>query len=223
MSRCSKCGIEILDNTMECPLCHSVLTGDSESADTPSMYPNMMKIVRKWRFVERLVLFLSIVTMAALILANFIGTPFVAWTVIIGLILVYVNALLRMAITGRVGYQSKTLILTFLAVGILIGIDALTGYRGWSLNVILPSAILFLSLSIFILIFVNFRNWQSYIPMEILQVFLSLVLILLHILGVITYPNIVYIATLVSVLLLSGTVILGGDRAKRELYRRFHV
>ncbi len=208
---------------MECPLCHSVLTGDTEMAETPSMYPNMLKSVRKWRFVERLVLFLSIVTIAALILANFIGTPFVAWTIIISLILVYVNTTLRMAITGKVGYRSKTLILTFLAVGILIGIDALTGYIGWSLNVILPSAILFLSLAVFILIFVNIRNWQSYIPMEILQVFLSLVLILLHIVGVITYPNIVYIATLVSVLLLSGTVILGGDRAKRELYRRFHV
>ena len=223
MSKCSKCGIDILDNTMECPLCHSVLTGDNADDVTPSMYPNAARIVRKFRFVERLVLFLSIVAMAALVLANFIGKPFVAWTVIIGLILLYANTALRMSITGRVGYQSKTLFLTFLAVGILIGIDALTGYRRWSLNYILPSAILFLSLCIFILIFINLRNWQSYIPMEILQVVLSLVLIILNITGVITYPNLVYIATLVSSLLLAGTIILGGDRAKRELYRRFHV
>ncbi len=223
MSKCSKCGIDILDNTMECPLCHSVLTGDNTDDVTPSMYPNVARIVRKFRFVERLVLFLSIVAMAALVLANFIGKPFVAWTVIIGLILLYANTALRMSITGRVGYQSKTLFLTFLAVGILIGIDALTGYRRWSLNYILPSAILFLSLCIFILIFINLRNWQSYIPMEILQVVLSLVLIILNITGVITYPNLVYIATLVSSLLLAGTIILGGDRAKRELYRRFHV
>ena len=223
MSKCSKCGIDILDNTMECPLCHSVLTGDNTDDVTPSMYPNAARIVRKFRFVERLVLFLSIVAMAALVLANFIGKPFVAWTVIIGLILLYANTALRMSITGRVGYQSKTLFLTFLAVGILIGIDALTGYRRWSLNYILPSAILFLSLCIFILIFINLRNWQSYIPMEILQVVLSLVLIILNITGVITYPNLVYIATLVSSLLLAGTIILGGDRAKRELYRRFHV
>ena len=187
------------------------------------MYPNAARIVRKFKFVERLVLFASVVAMGALILANFIGRPFVAWTVIIGLILIYANALLRLTITGKVGYISKTLVLTFLAVGILIGIDALTGYKRWSLNVILPSAILLLSLVVFILIFVNFRNWQSYIPMEIFMVVLSLALIAMYLVGIITYPNIVYIATAVSGLLLAGTVILGGDRAKRELQRRFHV
>ena len=223
MSRCSKCGVEILDNTMECPLCHGVLTGDSDGTENPPMYPNAARIVRKFRFVERLVLFLSVLAMAGLVLANFIGTPFVAWTVIIGLILVYANTLLRMAITGRVGYMSKTLVLTFLAVVILIGIDALTGYNRWSLNVVLPSAIMLLSLVVFILIFVNFRNWQSYIPMEIFMVVLSLALIIMYLVGIITYPNIVYIATAVSGLLLAGTLILGGDRAKRELYRRFHV
>ncbi len=223
MSRCSKCDIEILDNTMECPLCHSVLKGDEQRTDTPSMYPNAARIVRKFKFVERLVLFASVMAMGALILANFIGRPFVAWTVIIGLILIYTNVLLRLTITGKVGYISKTLVLTFLAVGILIGIDALTGYKRWSLNVILPSAILLLSLAVFILIFVNFRNWQSYIPMEIFMVVLSLALIAMYLVGIITYPNIVYIATAVSGLLLAGTVILGGDRAKRELQRRFHV
>ncbi len=223
MSRCSKCGVEILDNTMECPLCHGVLTEDPDETKNPPMYPNAARIVRKYRFVERLVLFLSVLAMGGLLLANFIGTPFFAWTVIIGLILVYVNTLLRMAITGKVGYMSKTLVLTFLAVGILIGIDALTGYKRWSLNVVLPSAIMMLSLAVLILIFVNFRNWQSYIPIEIFMVVLSLSLILMHIAGIITYPNIVYIATAVSGLLLAGTLILGGDRAKRELYRRFHV
>ena len=220
MSKCAKCGIEILDNTDMCPLCHSVVTKD---ADVVPMYPSAEGIVRKFRFIERLVLFASVVAMGGLVLANFIGRPFVVWTVIIGLILVYANTLLRMTITGKVGYQSKTLVLTFLAVGILIGIDALTGYNRWSLNVVLPSAILMLSLVVFILIFVNFRNWQSYIPMEILMVVTSLVLIIFYLVGIITYPNMVYIATVVSVLLLTGTVILGGDRAKRELYRRFHI
>ena len=112
MSRCSKCGVEILDNTMECPLCHGVLTGDVDGSENPPMYPNAARIVRRFRFVERLVLFLSVVAMAGLILANFFAKPFVAWTVIIGLILVYANTLLRMAITGRVGYMSKTLVLS---------------------------------------------------------------------------------------------------------------
>ncbi len=242
MSTCKKCGIKIRDNTVECPLCHCVLDGTTGQAsngaitgsDTSNegrapggteagMYPNIAATVRKFRFVERLVLFLSIVSMMGLVLANIIGRPFVAWTVIIGLILIYVNTALRMGVTGRVGYWSKTIFLTFLAVAVLIGIDALTGYYRWSINVILPSAVLFLNFSIFLLIFINMRNWQSYISMEILQVFLCAVMLILYMVGVITYPNIVYIATAVSLLLFTGTVIFGGDRARRELYRRFHI
>ncbi len=227
MSVCKKCGIEIRDITMECPLCHCVLDdvpGQSEkTTDAVGMYPNIAATVRKFRFAERLVLFLSIVSMMGLVLANIMGRPFIAWTVIIGLILVYANTALRMGITGRVGYWSKTIFLTFLAVATLIGIDALTGYYRWSLNVILPTAVLFLDFSIFLLIFINMRNWQSYIPMEILQVFLCAMMLILVAFKIITYPNMVYIATAVSLMLLCGTVIFGGDRARRELYRRFHI
>ncbi len=219
MSKCVKCGVDILDASCECPLCHSVI----EENDNKDIYPDVAVNARKLRFVERLVLFISFVTMMALILANILGHPFVVWTVIIGLILVYVNTALRMGITGRVGYQSKTLWLTFIAVAILIGIDALTGFIGWSLSVIVPSSVMLLSLITFLLMFINMRNWQSYIPLEIFLVVLSVFMLILSLVGVVTYPNIIYIALMVSVLLLSGTLILGGDRAKRELYRRFHI
>ena len=219
MSKCVKCGVEILDGSCECPLCHSVI----DENDNNNIYPNVAVSARKLRFVERLVLFASFVTMMALVLANIIGRPFVVWTVIIGLILLYANTALRMGITGRVGYQSKTLWLTFIAVAILIGIDALTGFVGWSLSVIVPSSVMLLSLITFLLMFINLRNWQSYIPLEIFLVVISVFMLILSLVGVITYPNIIYIALMVSVLLLAGTLILGGDRAKRELYRRFHV
>ena len=230
MGTCKKCGIKIMDITEECPLCHRVLDdisdnkdADSNASESGCMYPNIAASVRKGRFVERLVLFLSIVSIFGLILANFFWRPFIAWTVIISLIIAYGNTALRMGVTGRVGYWSKTMYLTFLAVAVLIGIDALTGYNRWSLNVILPTAVLFLDTSIFLLIFINLRNWQSYIPMEILQVVLCVVMLIFYLTGIITYPNLVYIATAVSLLLFIGTVIFGGDRAKRELYRRFHI
>ena len=223
MSRCNKCGIEILDNACECPLCHSVPDGNDGGLRSADMYPDVSVSVRKFRFIERLVLLVSVVAMMGLVLANIIGRPFVAWTVIIGLILIYINTVLRMTVTGRVGYQSKTLWLTFTAVVILIGIDALTGYRGWSLDFVLPAAVLFLDLAVFILMLVNLRNWQSYIPMQILQIVLSVVMLVLSIAGVISYPVLVYIALAVSVLLFAGTVIMGGGRAARELYRRFHI
>lgn len=219
MSKCVKCGVDILDGSCECPLCHSVI----DENDTSNIYPDVAVSARKLRFVERLVLFASFVTMMALVLANIIGHPFVVWTVIIGLILLYVNTALRMGITGRVGYQSKTLWLTFIAVAILIGIDALTGFVGWSLSVIVPSSVMLLGLITLLLMLINLRNWQSYIPLEIFLVVLSVFMLVLYLVGLIAYPNIIYIALMVSVLLLSGTLILGGDRAKRELYRRFHI
>ena len=224
MKKCKNCGVVVVDPTEKCPLCKCILeTCEDEqekTCHTRGMYPNASRVVRKFRLAERLVLFLSLTAMCGLVLANYFWQPFIAWTVVIGLILIYVNTALRMAITGRVGYQSKTLWLTFLGVAFLIGIDALTGNYGWGLNYVLPSAVLMLSVVYLVLIIVNRRNWQSYISMEVLQIFLSLVLLVLFFAGVIKDLTLVLIALIVSVLLFAGTMIFGGGRAKRELYRR---
>ena len=128
MNKCKKCNVVILDDTDRCPLCKHVLESDGIPGE--SRYPDAIATARKFRFVENLVLFISIVAECLLIAINFHVDREVAWSLVIGIILLYGNVVLRMAILGKSGYLAKTVCLVLLAIVMLLGIDYLTGYSG---------------------------------------------------------------------------------------------
>lgn len=221
MNRCQKCNVIIMDDTDRCPLCQHVLQSDGETME--NSYPNAMAVTKRFRFLENLFLFVSIVTGSLLTWINYEVNPEMAWSLIVGIILVYANVVFRMAVVGKNGYMYKTLILVILAVVMLFGVDYLTGYRRWSLDYVLPCGILVLDLALFVLMLVNRRNWQSYMMAEIFTILLSVIPVVLRIVGVIRFPYLVWIALAVSVFLFLGTLILGDQRARTELKRRFHI
>ncbi len=78
-------------------------------------------------------------------------------------------------------------------------------------------------LFIVILMFVNRRNWQSYIMLELFMIVLSAVPLVLMWFHIVTETFIGGLAFAVSILLFAGTLIIGDRRARSELKRRFHV
>lgn len=221
MSRCKNCKIEILDPTDKCPFCNCVL--ENYDLDKEGMYPNASAVVKRFRFLENLFLFLSIMFETIfLVISYWLDTGYV-WSIVAGLVLVYANVVFRLAIVGRSGYQFKICSLVFTAIAILIAIDYVTGYKGWSINFVLPSGILLIDLGILILMIINHRNWQSYLMLQILTILLALIPTVLLILQIVTFSYITVIALGASVFIFLGTLILGDQRARTELKRRFHV
>ena len=150
MNRCQKCNVMILDDTDRCPLCQHVLQSDGEKME--NCYPNAIAVTKRFRFWENLFLFLSIVTESLLVWINDAVNPQVAWSLVVGIILIYANLVFRMAVVGKNGYMFKTLSLVILAIVMLLGVDYLTGYSRWSLDYVLPCAVLVLDLVLLILI-----------------------------------------------------------------------
>ena len=194
MNKCKKCNVVILDDTDRCPLCKHVLESDGIPGES--------------RYPENLVLFISIVAECLLIAINFQVDREVAWSLVIGIILLYGNVVLRMAILGKSGYLAKTVCLVLLAIVMLLGIDYLTGYRRWSLDYVLPGGIIAIDLALFILI---------------LTILLSIVPVVLLQMRIIHFPYLAWGSLGVSVFLFLGTLILGDQRARTELKRRFHI
>ena len=158
MNKCKKCNVVILDDTDRCPLCKHVLESDGIPGE--SRYPDAIATARKFRFVENLVLFISIVAECLLIAINFQVDREVAWSI---------------------------------------------------------------DLALFILILVNRRNWQSYMMSELLTILLSIVPVVLLQMRIIHFPYLAWGSLGVSVFLFLGTLILGDQRARTELKRRFHI
>ena len=148
MSRCRNCNVEILDETSVCPLCHSVL---EQTEELENMYPDARHKNQKMLFASRVFLFCAIVTEFVLINIDFGGDFRVHWSVLAGLGLLYVYAVLRYAVLGKSGYQAKMVVLVFLAVLLTVAVDIMTGYRGWSVEYVASGGLLFVDMSILVL------------------------------------------------------------------------
>lgn len=220
MSRCKQCNVEILDETERCPLCHSVL---EKTVEVENMYPNVRTMTRRLALLSRIYLFVAILVEALLIYLNVLSDSEMFWSAIPGLAMLYGYLVLRYAILGKSGYKGKIIVLTLIAILMVVAIDFVVGYRGWSVNYALPSAILLVDTGILILMCINRRNWQSYMMWQIFMILCSVVPLVLYAVGIVTAPILALLAFAFSAALFLGTLIIGDRRARTELRRRFHV
>ena len=220
MSRCKQCNVEILDETERCPLCHSVL---EKTVEVENMYPNVRTMTRRLALLSRIYLFVAILVEALLIYLNVLSDSEMFWSAIPGLAMLYGYLVLRYAILGKSGYKGKIIVLTLIAILMVVAIDFVVGYRGWSVNYALPSAILLVDAGILILMCINRRNWQSYMMWQIFMILCSVVPLVLYAVGIVTAPLLALLAFAFSTALFLGTLSIGDRRARTELRRRFHV
>ena len=88
MNKCQKCNVTIIDDSDRCPLCRHVL----QQSETPGIncYPNAIQVTKRFRFLENLVLFLSLLTGCVLGGINYMVNPDVPWSLVVALILAIV-------------------------------------------------------------------------------------------------------------------------------------
>ncbi|MEE1305461.1 MAG: DUF6320 domain-containing protein [Agathobacter sp.] len=220
MSRCLRCNITVNDDTEKCPLCHQILENGGIGEDK---YPDARVTTRKFRLLENIILFLSIVAVVVVFMVDYLMSGVLEWSLIVFLVLIYANVVLRLTILGRSGYIFKT-VWSLVSGGVFLYLlDYMTGDRGWSLNYAFPAIIIGLDVAVLVLMIVNYRNWQSYMMMQLFTLLLSNLGMIFMGMGVITTTYLVMTAMGCSLLLFLGTLIIGDERARTELKRRFYV
>ena len=218
------CKVEVLDNTDKCPLCHHVLEWDENEIERDDLYPNARVQRRKYQLLENVFLFASIVLWVVLFAIDYYTNPLFLWSFTVGLVIIYANVLLRLTILGKSSYMAKIIWTIIIGCSVLIEADLLTGNRGWGVNFALPTAVLLWDIALVILmLFINRRNWQSYIIDQLTALLACLGMLVLILFHIITFPYYAYGVMVVTVLLFVGTVIIGDRKAREELVRRFHL
>lgn len=220
MSKCRYCGIEVLDQTEHCPLCQGVLEQDGEGVVT---YPNAVAERKKLHFVFRLILFLSVAAGLICFAINRYVTPESNWSFIVIASLVYALWMVYIMFKDNAGYRIRILSGVAGAVILIILLDVLTGFGGWSINYVFPFAIVLVDVALVVLMLVNRRNWQSYLILQFFMILVGIVPIVMCHKGMITTGVLVNVIFLATLILFLGSVILGGKTAKNELVRRFHI
>ena len=139
MSRCKQCNIEILEPTERCPLCNSVL---EKSEDLEAMYPQIHQKARAFTMILRVYSFLAITIELILFTLAFFAKISYLTVLIPALFLFYIYMVLRFAVIGKSGHRAKIIVLAFLAVAIMVALDYIRGFNGWSINYVFPSAVI---------------------------------------------------------------------------------
>ena len=220
MGKCWNCKVEILDETECCPLCKSIL---EQTEELENMYPDVRIRMRRLKLFSRIYLFCAILAEAALFCVNLLTESQIWWSAITGLAFLYFYMVLRYAILGKSGYKSKVTVLVILSILIAVVIDFVLGYRGWSVDYVLPVGILVVDAVVLICMIGNRRNWQSYMMWQILMILCSLIPMGLYIKELEQNPYMAFLSLAVSVTIFLGTIIIGDRRARMELVRRFHI
>lgn len=220
MSKCIRCNVKIKDDTLICPLCRSVL---EEGGKGTKSYPNARVRIRRLNLFSNIILFLALLVSAVCGYINYITYRGIVWSLIADAGIFYAFLIFRLAIVGNSGYRTKMTSMTVLAVLYVILIDVVIGYRGWSVNYVLPGAVILTDAAIVVLMIVNWRNWQSYLLFQLSLIVCSIIPLILAWVDIVTEPGCSVLAFGLSVFLFLGTLIIGDRRARTELRRRFHV
>ncbi len=220
MNKCNFCGIEVLDKTEHCPLCNGVLEGDSEGKMT---YPDLYMEVKKVNFLYRLLMFFCVLGGIGTAIGFYLFSDEMKWGVIVEICILYTMWMLYVSFNDRAGYRVRLLTGVAFAVLLVIAIDILIGYHGWSLNFILPSGIILVDVVLLVLMLANYRNWQSYLVFQIGLLLVCILPVIFIKMGLVTHPVVSAIAIFFTLIQTIGAIMLGGSTAHHELKRRFHV
>lgn len=220
MKNCNTCHITILDNTKQCPLCHTTLIGDTTKNES-QRYPKISNI-KKNNFVIKLLLFLSALLLLACVIVNRIIDPELGWSSICIVGVLYIWLTTMYSIKSNVNIASHVLLQSVCVSIICIVIDAIFGWKQWSINYALPISIQAANVTMFVLLIVTHKRYLKYMIYQLILSVYSIIPIVLLNLGIVTRVMPTFISTSIAVITLIATLIFCGKAFDAEIERRFH-
>ena len=221
MQYCNVCKVNIAGAQKNCPLCGGELEGtfDKNSA----LFPNIPPPKYSTSFLIRLITFIAIAAMAISAAVNMLATPEVWWSLIViaavgtAWLTVIVAIYKRRNILKTVAWQM------FLISGAAVLWDVAIGWKGWSLDFVLPGccAVAMISMFVLAIIFkIPPREYIFYIILDSVYGIVPIIFVLTGILNMVL-PSILCI--LLSVLCIAAILLFQWRNIKEVSERKFHL
>ena len=220
MSKCNRCNIEVLDDSLICPLCKGAL---SDTKPARPAYPDMLPKLQRMRLALRIVAFCAIVGSLVLGIVNYLTYRGVRWSLVSVAAIVYLYLTFAVTVQPLSDEQEKILFQGIISMALALAVDFSLGYRGWSVNIAIPVVMIVVDVVFFVMMLVRRRDWRSYVIPQIELTLLAAVLLLLVSMDVVTWKALAMVAVFVIVVQLFGVFLIGGRSTTLELNRRFRM
>lgn len=220
MKYCNSCNVDVVGKRKICPLCQERVSGDKYQEE---VFPKILFVYRQYSEFFKIMLLISIIIATLAVSANILVAGTYAWSLFILGVLGSVWASLinlinqRKNIPKNIWYQ----VLTISAIALVW--DFLTGWRGWSINYVIPLACVFAMISMAIISKIRKLHIEDYILYIIIDGLFGIVPVIFIIMGFldVLYPSVICIAT--SVISLATIIIFEDKSLIAEIKRRLHV
>ena len=220
MKQCRECGVAIATPAVRCPLCGAPLQ-QGPGGEKPA-YPKFVESRKRYYFVRRLLLFLSILSAFVCILVNLLATPEFWWWpfVVTGLVYVWCAVPHIFRKGGNLG--GKLLMQVVCASALFVALDFETQWRGWSVTFALPLVFCAGIIGVLILILCNRTNWAVYVLYQVTLAAFGFIPLCLYLAGVSTSLLTALLPTCLAAASLAMLAAFGDRSIKNEFKRRLH-
>lgn len=219
MKYCEKCKVSVRGKEMVCPLCQNRLSGTDEEG----LYPSVPTIYRQYELFFKLLIFSTIAVGVICVAVNLIFPQSGYWSVfvVLGVLCFWIS--LPYALRKKDNIPNNITAQVFILSVLSLGWDWFTGWRGWSLNFVIPISCSIAMVSLAIIARVTKIPAEDYIVYLIVDIMFGIVPLFFYLTGHVGFviPSVVCIA--LSILSLSGLILFEGKNVLREIIKNFRL
>ncbi len=196
----------------------------SADADDIAKYPEPEEgNARRYNFVLRLVIFISLVIGSSSLLINFLTYSGNLWSLyVVGTLLyVWIAIVYPLFSKKKIG---RIIVLDAIVTSIYVfALELATQTQGWGLTYVTPFIFITATLMITFIIFLKRLKWREYTIYQTIMVIMGFLPIVFCVTGLVTsvWPSI--LSAFYSFLTLAGMFIFADKKYKDELIKRFHL
>lgn len=221
MQYCNYCKIHIRGNNEKCLLCGNILQDDNKK-DNQEVYPDIPPAYEH-HLAIRIMVFISIITVVVNFAIYLIFPTNIKWPVFVvfGLLSMWLS--LIMVIKKRHNIPKNITWQVTIVSALSIFWDWRIGWRGWSLDYVIPIACISAMLVMYVtakIMKLSIRDYILYSLLDGLFGIIPILFILLKWIDVV-YPSIICVG--ISIIFLSAIFIFQGENIKMELHKKMHI
>jgi len=229
MRFCEKCGVNVADDSIHCPLCQRRLIhkNNSEKVEKASgensIFPIIPTLYSKYSLFIRIIIFFSIVACVVSITLDLLIPTKIHWSVfvVMGIACMW----LSLAIAYKKMHNIPKIILhqVLFSAGIVLLWDYFTGWHNWSVDYVIPFLFIGANIVLIIVAWILNLNITDFIFYFFINMIFGIVPIMFICTGILNvlYPSLASVG--LNVIALSGLFLFQGKRIKSEIISRFHV
>ncbi len=220
MKYCNYCKVDIREDKERCTLCGNKL--EEKTGESEKIYPNIAPLYKSHMAI-RILVFISIVIIVTSFAVNIIFPSDRNWPILLifGLLSIWLGLIF---VVQKRYHIAKKIVWQVIIVSVLsIFWDYKIGWRGWSLDYIIPIA----SVSAMIIMYVtakimrlSIRDYITYAFIDGLFGIIPIIFLLFDMVNV-SYPSIISIGF--SIISMSAIFIFQGKEIKKEIEKRMHI